>query len=83
MASRVVLSSIELVNEGIQDDQVQEGNDNVNVENEEDEITDQEVQNIEPIVNRNGRTVKKHAHLENYAPLQSLTVMIFLKIIAT
>jgi hypothetical protein len=37
------------------------------VENEEDEIIDQEVRDIEPIVTRSGRTVKKPACLENYA----------------
>jgi hypothetical protein len=53
--------------EGTQDDQVKEGNDNVNMENEEDEITDQEVRDIEPSATKSGRIVKKPAYLENYA----------------
>jgi hypothetical protein len=51
--------------EGTQGDLVQEGNDNVDVQNEEDEIIELEVRDIEPMVTRSGR----------------ITVMMFLKII--
>jgi hypothetical protein len=53
-------------NEGTQDDLVQEGNDNVDVENEKDEIIEPEVRDIEPMVTRNGRIVKKPAYSEHY-----------------
>jgi hypothetical protein len=54
-------------NEGTQDNQVQEGNNNVNVEIEEDDIINQEVYDKEPIVTRSGRIVNKPAYLEHDA----------------
>jgi hypothetical protein len=44
-------------NEGTKEHRVQEGNDNVNMEEEEDEIIDQEVRGKEAIVTRSGRIV--------------------------
>jgi hypothetical protein len=49
--------------EGTKDNQVQEGNDNVNMEEEEDEIINQDVQDKEPIVIRSGRIT---AYLEDH-----------------
>jgi hypothetical protein len=54
-------------NEGTQDDLEKEGNDNVDVENEEDEIIEPEVRDIEPIATKSGRIVTRPAYLENYA----------------
>jgi hypothetical protein len=54
-------------NEGTQDDLVEKGGDNEKLENEEGEMIDQEVRDIEPIVTRSGRAVRRPAYLENYA----------------
>jgi hypothetical protein len=52
---------------GTQDDVEHEGNDNADVENEGGEIIEQVVRDMEPMVTRSGRIVRRPAYLENYA----------------
>jgi hypothetical protein len=61
------VSDYDVGNVGTQDDLEQEGNDNADVENEAVEIIEQVLRDVELMVTRSGRIVRRPASLENNA----------------